>query len=80
MKIQYINLALFALISVSCGSQYNKVKKDPNANSPYVYGEVEGPARQLKNTYGSPSPETVQKANKFREQVENQLSSGYLAN
>lgn len=75
-----VAISVFALIATACGSQYNKFKKDVNGGSTYVYGEIDGPAKQLKNTYPSARPETVEKANKFRALVEKELVSGYAAN
>ncbi len=72
-------VAIVALLS-ACGSQYNKFTKDKNEASKYVYGDIDGPAKQLKNTYPSATPESVEKAAKFRALVEKELLSSYGAN
>lgn len=77
---QILNLIVAVLLLSACGSQYNKVKKDPNEAKAYVYGEVGGPAKQLKNTYPAAKPETLEKAAKFRALVEKELVSGFGAN
>ncbi|MFN0047669.1 MAG: hypothetical protein ACKVOU_00950 [Cytophagales bacterium] len=74
-----IFVALVALIS-ACGSQYNHFTKDKNEASKYVYGEIDGPAKQLKNTYPAATPQSLEKAAKFRALVERELVSGYGSN
>lgn len=77
-NIIVVSAVVFA--AFSCGAKYAKVKiKDKNKGDSYVYGDIDGPARQLKNTYAAATPETVEKANKFRTLVESQLVSGFAA-
>ena len=64
-------------IAIACGRKYNKVKKDANEGNAHVYGEVDGPARQLKNTYPNASQETAEKASAFRKIVEAGLAKNY---
>lgn len=78
VKTFAFGLATMAL--ASCGSQYNHFTKDKNEANKYVYGDIDGPARQLKNTYPAATSETVEKATKFRALVESELTSGYGAN
>ncbi|WP_035726552.1 hypothetical protein [Eisenibacter elegans] len=42
--------------------------KNPNKNNSYVYGEVDGPARQLKNTYDD-TPEGQKRADAIRQKL-----------
>lgn len=50
-----------------CGSRYNTIEqKDPNAGDAYVYGEIDGPAKQAANQY-EPNPEQDKKAGEIRE-------------
>lgn len=81
MKVLKSIILLTAVtLATSCGSKYAKLKiKDANENNVLVYGEVDGPARQLKNTYPSASPETIEKASKFRKLVETELVSGFAS-
>lgn len=74
--IKTISLLSFVCLAMSCSSKYAKVKiKDANEKSAYVYGELEGPAKQLKNTYPAATPETIEKAANFRLLVESELVS-----
>jgi len=75
-----LSAVLFVAMLSACGSQYNKFSKDKNEASKYVYGDIEGPAKQLKNTYPNASPESVEKAAKFRALVESELVSASGAN
>ena len=75
-----IVVAFIALVGFSCSSKYAKVKiKDANNGDSYVYGEIDGPAKQLKNKYADAKPETVEKANAFRAKVESALVSHFGA-
>jgi hypothetical protein len=75
-SIKYIVAAVVCTFAFSCGAKYAKVKiKDANEKSAYVYGDLDGPAKQLKNTYPNATPETVEKANNFRALVESELVS-----
>ena len=76
-KIYSILVVLVCASLFSCGSKYNKLKiNDQNSGSEYVYGEIGGPSRHSKNqSYPAARPETVEKANKFRKQVESNLVS-----
>jgi len=50
-----------------CGSRYNTIEqKDPNVGDAYVYGDIDGPAKQAANKY-EPSPEQDKKAGEIRE-------------
>lgn len=69
------SIVVLGMVIMSCGSQFNKVSKDINEGSKRVYGEIGGPALQLKNTYSSATPETMEKASKFRAQVEENITS-----
>ncbi len=71
---------LVTMALASCGSQYNHFTKDKNEASTIVYGDIDGPPKQLKNTYPAATPETLEKASKFRTLVEKELVSGYGAN
>lgn len=74
--IKLITLVSFVCVAMSCSSKYAKVKiKDANSKSAYVYGELDGPAKQLKNTYPAATPETIEKASAFRALVESELVS-----
>jgi hypothetical protein len=77
MKIKsLVAVAAIASLSFACGAKYAKVKiKDKDAGSAHVYGDIDGPPKQLKNTYPSASPETMEKATKFRALVESELVS-----
>lgn len=79
MTTKILKIAISTLILTlffSCGSKYAKVKiKDANAKSALVYGEIDGKARQLKNTYPAATAETTEKANAFRALVESELVS-----
>ena len=78
MRKIYSFLILLACATLfSCGSKYNKLKiKDQNATSEYVYGEIGGPSRHSKNqNYPAARPETIEKATKFRKQIEAGLVS-----
>lgn len=78
--IKSIILLAAVSIATSCGSKYAKLKiKDANDKNLIVYGEIDGPARQLKNTYPSATPETIEKASKFRKLVETELVSGFAS-
>lgn len=79
MTTKFFKCAISILIFTfcfSCGSKYAKVKiKDANAKSTIVYGDIDGKAKQLKNTYPAASTETTEKANAFRALVECELVS-----
>lgn len=76
MKINIFVTLTITTFAIACGSKYANVKiKDANPESNYVYGEKDAPAKQLKNTYPAATPETVEKASKFRELVESELVS-----
>lgn len=68
MKNQYL-LPLLLLAMASCG-RYSKVVKEPNkeikTQNPRVYGEVDGPARQSKQTYAA-APDAAEKSARIRE-------------
>lgn len=50
-----------------CGSRYNTIEqKDPNAGDAYVYGNIDGPAKQAANQY-EPNPDQDKKAGEIRE-------------
>ncbi|MDJ1468653.1 hypothetical protein QNI19_26075 [Cytophagaceae bacterium DM2B3-1] len=56
-----------AFRATQCGSLYNTIQqKDPNAESDYVYGTIDGPAKQLSNKYEA-DPEQDKKATQIRE-------------
>jgi hypothetical protein len=74
--LKVVVLVSLSVFGFSCSSKYAKLKfKDANASSAYIYGEVDGPAKQLKNTYPAATPETSEKANAFRALVESELVS-----
>jgi hypothetical protein len=81
MKAINITLLLsIVLLSAGCGAKYAKVQiEDVNKDNTYVYGDLNGEARQLKNTYPNARPETLEKAAKFRNLVESELVSGFGA-
>lgn len=77
MKIQnFIAVLIVTTFTLACGAKYAKVKiKDANAGSKHVYGDIGGPSKHLKNSYPGPTPETVEKATKFRKLIESELVS-----
>ncbi|MDX2196674.1 MAG: hypothetical protein NW207_09675 [Cytophagales bacterium] len=77
MKNTYILLSVLCVsLLCSCGAQYAKVKiEDARPKDEYVYGDVNGAPRQLKNTYGNTTPESAEIAATFRKQVESNLVS-----
>jgi hypothetical protein len=56
-----------AFRATQCGSPYNTIDQaDRNAGSDYVYGNIDGPPKQLGNKYEA-DPEQDNKANQIRE-------------
>ncbi len=56
-----------AFRATQCGSPYNTINQaDPHGGSDYVYGNVDGPPKQLSNKYEA-DPEQDKKANEIRE-------------
>ena len=56
-----------AFKGTQCGSPYNTiVQKDPHAGDTYVYGDIDGPPKQLANKYEADSVQD-RKANEIRE-------------
>ncbi|MDX2188455.1 MAG: hypothetical protein SFY32_01215 [Bacteroidota bacterium] len=79
MKItQIVSLTFIATLTFSCGAQYAKLKiDDARPADKYVYGDIDGPPRQLANKYPDATAETVKKASEFRANVvEAELVSG----
>ena len=69
MKNQSIILPILLLSLVSCG-RYSQIAKDPTKEvkkqNPRIYGEVDGPARQSKQTYAA-APDAADKSARIRE-------------
>lgn len=54
--IVFAGIALATVGATQCGSRYNTIiQKVPNAESDYVYGDIDGPALQAKNQYETDS-------------------------
>ena len=69
MTNRYLLLPLLLLTIASCG-RYSKVSKDPTKETkkenPRIYGEVDGPARQSKQTYAA-APDAAEKSARIRQ-------------
>jgi hypothetical protein len=70
MKNRYL-LPVLLLSLASCG-RYSQVAKDPNKEiktaNHRIYGEVDGPARQSKQTYPAP-PDAADKSARIRQKM-----------
>ncbi len=65
--VAVIVLLFMAFKGTQCGSRYNTIdQKDPNEGSEHVYGNVDGPAKQLSNKYEADAAQD-KKANDIRE-------------
>jgi hypothetical protein len=68
MKKQFLQTCCLVILA-SCG-RYSQVVKEPNkeikTENPRVYGEVDGPARQSKQTYAA-APDAAEKTARLRE-------------
>lgn len=65
----YLSAAFSLALAVSGCTGYNSTEvRDQNKDNEYVYGEVGGPARQLKNTYTA-DPNSLERANNLREKM-----------
>ena len=68
MKKQFLQICCLVILA-SCG-RYSQVVKEPNkeikTENPRVYGEVDGPARQSKQTYAA-APDAAEKSARIKD-------------
>jgi len=68
MKKQFLQICCLVVLA-SCG-RYSQIAKEPNKEikkeNPRVYGEVDGPARQSKQTYAT-APDAVEKSARIKD-------------
>jgi hypothetical protein len=68
MKKQFLQICCLIVLA-SCG-RYSQIVKEPNkeikTENPRVYGEVDGPARQSKQTYAA-APDAVEKSARIKD-------------
>jgi hypothetical protein len=69
MKNRSLFLPILLIAVVSCG-RYSQIAKDPTKEvkkqNPRIYGEVDGPARQSKQSYAA-APDAADKSARIRE-------------
>ncbi len=68
MKKQFLQICCLVVLA-SCG-RYSQIAKEPNKEikkeNPRVYGEVDGPARQSKQTYAA-APDAAEKSARIKD-------------